>query len=385
MYDVFISYSHKDKPIADAVCARFESDSIRCWYAPRDIAPGADREASVTDAIKEAKVMVLIFTDSSNASEQVLREVISAASAGIPIVPFKLTETLPTKGMQYYLATVHWLDAMNLPLQKSIADLEERVKAILSAESPFAGEISGSDDTAAHKKKKWLIPVIAAAAAVVIGVSAAVYFLTSGSSPAETADVGSTQTGASEDISSTDAADAQSTQIVASGVIESTDNAADGAAQNDGEKPNDGSEYLPLTPENVMFYTSEAFSYDFSRMEGITVGDDKNNAIHIRFTIGDSSCYYLFDKETGEVIDSEIEGGEPATVAQGTGTSGYSKEIEACKTLLTGLTAANTPKDIRVTKVDGSPDVLKITMTFEGIYYEFLYDRTTEKATQLKP
>ena len=41
-HDVFISYSHKDKAVADAIVARLEQDNCRCWYAPRDIAPGAD-------------------------------------------------------------------------------------------------------------------------------------------------------------------------------------------------------------------------------------------------------------------------------------------------------------------------------------------------------
>ena len=178
MHDVFISYSHKDKTVADAVCARFEAENIRCWYAPRDIAPGADWAASIIDAINSSKVMVLIFTDFSNASKQVLREVNNAVSAGIPIVPFKLTETLPTKGMQYYLATVHWLDAMNLPLEKSIDDLEKLIKAILSGED--SGQYLGAASQG-KKKKKWLIPVIAAALVVLIGAGAAIYFLTANS------------------------------------------------------------------------------------------------------------------------------------------------------------------------------------------------------------
>jgi hypothetical protein len=36
-HDVFISYSSKDKPVADAVCAGPEGRGIRCWVAPRDI------------------------------------------------------------------------------------------------------------------------------------------------------------------------------------------------------------------------------------------------------------------------------------------------------------------------------------------------------------
>lgn len=44
-HDVFISYSSKDKPVADATVAVLEANGIRCWIAPRDIRPGADWSA----------------------------------------------------------------------------------------------------------------------------------------------------------------------------------------------------------------------------------------------------------------------------------------------------------------------------------------------------
>ena len=91
-HDVFISYSHKDKTIADAICARLEQNGTRCWYAPRDIRPGADWAASIIDAIESSKIMVLVFTDSSNASPQVLREINNAVSAGVVLVPYKMTK-----------------------------------------------------------------------------------------------------------------------------------------------------------------------------------------------------------------------------------------------------------------------------------------------------
>jgi hypothetical protein len=40
--DVFISYSSKDKPTADAVCATLEANGIHCWIAPREVVPGSD-------------------------------------------------------------------------------------------------------------------------------------------------------------------------------------------------------------------------------------------------------------------------------------------------------------------------------------------------------
>ena len=176
-HDVFISYSHKDKTVADAICAALEADGVRCWYAPRDIVPGADWAASIIDAIKTTKVMVLIFTDFANASTQVLREVNNAVSNGVVIVPFKLTETLPTEGMQYYLSTVHWLDAMNRPLERSIAQLDELVKALLNGTAARADaaqfqEAAPTGKQADKKMPPWLIPVAAASLGLVVGTAA---------------------------------------------------------------------------------------------------------------------------------------------------------------------------------------------------------------------
>jgi hypothetical protein len=57
-HDVFLSYSSKDKPVADATCAVLEGRGIRCWMAPRDITPGADWGESIIDAIQGARAMV---------------------------------------------------------------------------------------------------------------------------------------------------------------------------------------------------------------------------------------------------------------------------------------------------------------------------------------
>ena len=61
-HQVFISYSSKDKPVADAVCAGLEARGIRCWIAPRDIVPGLEWRAAPVDGISGEKVMVLIFS-----------------------------------------------------------------------------------------------------------------------------------------------------------------------------------------------------------------------------------------------------------------------------------------------------------------------------------
>ncbi len=51
-HDVFISYSSKDKSIADAVCSILEKEQMRCWIAPRDITPGVPFAEAIIDNIK---------------------------------------------------------------------------------------------------------------------------------------------------------------------------------------------------------------------------------------------------------------------------------------------------------------------------------------------
>ncbi len=91
-HDIFISYSSRDKNIADAVVSRMESGGIRCWYAPRDILPGSDWAESIIEAINGSRIMVLIFTQNSNISIQVLRDVDRAVEAGLTVIPSKREE-----------------------------------------------------------------------------------------------------------------------------------------------------------------------------------------------------------------------------------------------------------------------------------------------------
>jgi len=66
--EVFISYSSKDKQIADAVCHYLEEKSLRCWIAPRDIPHGREWADVIVDAISESRVVVLVFSASANDS-----------------------------------------------------------------------------------------------------------------------------------------------------------------------------------------------------------------------------------------------------------------------------------------------------------------------------
>jgi hypothetical protein len=132
-HDVFISYSSKDKPIADAICANLESASVRCWIAPRDVAAGEDWPTAIANAIASSRIMVLVFSMNANSSDQISRELSVAADCKLVIIPFKIDDARPEPGKQYYLSRTHWLDAMNPPTKEQIQSLVLRVSKILTS------------------------------------------------------------------------------------------------------------------------------------------------------------------------------------------------------------------------------------------------------------
>jgi hypothetical protein len=135
-HDVFISYSSKDKPSADATCAVLESKGIRCWIAPRDITPGADWGETIVDALHASRALVLVFSANANLSQQIKREVERAVNAGLPIIPLRIENVMPAKSLEYFLSTPHWLDAFTPPLERHLNYLADVIQHILNGQPP---------------------------------------------------------------------------------------------------------------------------------------------------------------------------------------------------------------------------------------------------------
>ena len=130
-HDVFISYSSLDKAVADAACAALEACGIRCWIAPRDIIPGKEWGDAIVEAINASKALVLIFSASANKSPQIRREVERAVHKGLPIVPLRIEDIAPTRSLEYFIGSVHWLDALTPPVESHLRRLAEAVRALL--------------------------------------------------------------------------------------------------------------------------------------------------------------------------------------------------------------------------------------------------------------
>jgi hypothetical protein len=182
-HDVFISYSTKDKPVADAVCASLEGHGIRCWIAPRDIIPGMDWGGSIVEAIESARLMVLVLSASADASPQILREVERAVNKGVRIIPLRIEDVQPGKNLEYFLGTPHWLDAITPPLEEHLRYLAQTVKVLLEQQvSDHTEELPPPPPPTAPSPKAWrpsrnLLLLGAMAAAVLILVLATIWLI----------------------------------------------------------------------------------------------------------------------------------------------------------------------------------------------------------------
>ena len=131
MSEVFISYSQPDRECAHEILARVEAQGVTCWIAPRDISPAADWASEIIDAISAARVMVLVFSASSNESPQVRREVERAVHKHVSLLPFRIEEILPSKSLEFFLSTQHWMDAFPAPREEHYQRLASYLKTEL--------------------------------------------------------------------------------------------------------------------------------------------------------------------------------------------------------------------------------------------------------------
>ena len=129
-YDVFISYSTIDKIIAEAVCGYLESHRVRCFVAYRDIPKGDDWAQAIPPALRGSLMMLAVFSQAFNVSEQTDNELHIAAHRKIPILTFRITDDDFDGAKEYFLAKSNWIDAFPEP-EKQFGELLRSVQVLL--------------------------------------------------------------------------------------------------------------------------------------------------------------------------------------------------------------------------------------------------------------
>ncbi len=132
MRQVFISYSSKDLPQAQAVRHVLEQNGITCWMAPADIPGGSNYTKEIPIAIRNCQAFVLMLSDNAQQSHWVLKELDSAVNAGKIILPFQLEDVPLSDEFNFLLTGAQRYDAYQKK-SEALNMLVARIKAIIEA------------------------------------------------------------------------------------------------------------------------------------------------------------------------------------------------------------------------------------------------------------
>jgi TolB-like protein len=125
---VFVSYASHDTEIANTVCRELESRRVRCWIAPRDVAPGALYADAIVRAISESNVLVVVLSQSAVGSSHVGREVERAASKRKQIIAFRVDTASLSPELEYFLSNSQWIDVPGLGMPAALGKLANAVE-----------------------------------------------------------------------------------------------------------------------------------------------------------------------------------------------------------------------------------------------------------------
>jgi tetratricopeptide (TPR) repeat protein len=107
---VFISYATKDRKRALAVCEAIEERGIASWISCRDVRPGQNYQEEIAKAVRNARALVLVFSEAANSSDEIKKELSLASRYHVPVIALRIQDVEPTDAFAYELSTRQWID-----------------------------------------------------------------------------------------------------------------------------------------------------------------------------------------------------------------------------------------------------------------------------------
>jgi TolB-like protein/Tfp pilus assembly protein PilF len=170
---VFLSYASQDTEVANTVCRELESRGIRCWIAPRDVAPGALYADAIVRAINETKVLLIVLSQSAVASSHVGREIERAASKHKQIIALRIDTAPLSPELEYFLSNSQWIDVATLGMPAALAKLADAVNRDSTTPSK-TNSVTGVAATQVGKRAVGVSKRFVVAAIVIVVAAAAV-------------------------------------------------------------------------------------------------------------------------------------------------------------------------------------------------------------------
>lgn len=136
---IFVSYSNQDLDITKVVVNYLESNGYKCFVSYRDIPVGKVWSKAITEALEGCQMMVALYSESYNQSEQVDREIeLCCDVEKKPVITFKLSEVPMRGAKKYFLKNLNWISTTG-NIQESFPNLLGTIRQIIG-EAPKSEE-----------------------------------------------------------------------------------------------------------------------------------------------------------------------------------------------------------------------------------------------------
>lgn len=133
-YDIFLSYCRADQNIADEFVKLASAQGLAVWY-DRLITGGQDWRDRIVEALASSNCLLILFSEESNASKQLIKELAIADQLGKLVIPVLVQDVQPRGAYLYEMAFRNWINLHPNPASrlKSLIDellLQLHTKAI---------------------------------------------------------------------------------------------------------------------------------------------------------------------------------------------------------------------------------------------------------------
>jgi len=181
---IFISHSSKDLKVAASICKALENRGLQCWISSRNVLPGENFQEAIVRAIRESRMMLLVFSANSNNSDEIKKELVLASQTKLVVIPLRVEDVEPNDAFSYELATRQWInmfDDWDRSLEELVAQISRTVASAASTPAEKIAEPASPPRAATIAKarpRRWLVPASALGVVAVLGMAALVWMQT---------------------------------------------------------------------------------------------------------------------------------------------------------------------------------------------------------------
>jgi TIR domain-containing protein len=107
--DIFLSYCREDRPLAEQFVSTAATRGVNVWF-DEQIEGGQDWREKIVGALGTAKALVILFSEHSNGSRQLIKELAIADNMQKLVIPVLVSNCEPQGAYLYEMASRNWIN-----------------------------------------------------------------------------------------------------------------------------------------------------------------------------------------------------------------------------------------------------------------------------------